>query len=75
MKTHNKVISSYTCISMLLPIHILLPQKTYNYCKKIVLTRQQLLSPLAMTGKRKELFKKKKKSVVEMKTKFKYPQL
>lgn len=62
MKTHNKVISGYTCISILLAIHILLLQKTYSYCTKIILTRWELLSPFAMTGKGKELFLKKKKT-------------
>lgn len=53
MRTHNKVISDYTCVSILLPIPILLHQKTCNYCRKIFLTRWELLSPLSMTGKGK----------------------
>lgn len=53
MRTHNKVLSGYTCIFILLPILTLLHQKTYNYCTKSFLTRWELLSPLSMTGKGK----------------------
>lgn len=53
MRTHNKVISDYTCISILIPILILLHQKPYNYCTNFFLTRWELLSPLYMTGKGK----------------------
>lgn len=53
MRTRNKVISDYTCISILLPILILLHQKPHHYCTNCFLTRWELLSPLSMTGKGK----------------------